>query len=262
LTNFRTSFNSVVEHFQYNWDFCLILSAMLRTTSRCLSARRRREAAPTSTSSRTSATALASASGSFGTLTGATNTGDCLDIVANGANDTTIFRMIDSSFTGCDNNGIEVTGNHVTGNGVGDLHTIVLDIDNSIITGSRFYNLWINDLTPLTRLRVRVQDSDLSVSSSGVAVAFDQQPTGATTSAVIDLGGGALGSDGRNCIFGGAIYDLEATQYNVAAENNWWGSARGPLPGKVVETVQGYKIDTSSPLRRAPFACNGDEDHR
>jgi len=192
-----------------------------------------------------------------GTLTSATNTGDCLDIVANGANDTTILRMIDSSFTGCDNNGIEVTGNHVTGNGVGDLHTIVLDIDNSIISGSQYYNLWINDLTPLTSLRVRVQDSDLSVSSSGVAVAFDQQPTGATASAAIDLGGGALGSDGRNCIFGSAIYDLEATQYNVAAENNWWGSARGPLPGKVVETVSGYKIDTSSPLRRAPFACNG-----
>jgi hypothetical protein len=197
-----------------------------------------------------------------GTLTGATNTGDCLDIVANGANDTTILRMTDSSFTGCDNNGIEVTGNHVTGNGVGDLHTIVLDIDNSTINGSRFYNLWINDLTPLTSLRVRVQDSDLSVSSSGVAVAFDQQSTGATASAVIDLGGGALGSDGKNCIFGGAIYDLEATRYNVSAENNWWDSARGPLPGKVVEMVAGYKIDASKPLRRAPPACNGEEPSR
>jgi hypothetical protein len=73
-----------------------------------------------------------------------------------------------------------MTGNHVTGNGVGDLHTIVLDIDNSVISGSLYYNLWINDLTPLTSLRVREQDSDLSVSSSGVTVAFDQQPTGAT----------------------------------------------------------------------------------
>jgi hypothetical protein len=106
-----------------------------------------------------------------------------------------------------------------------------------------------------------VQDSDLSVSSSGVPVAFDQ-PTGTTVSAVIDLGGGTLGSDGRNCIFGGAIYDLEATQYNVAAENNWWGSARGPLPGKVVESVAGYNIDTSKPLRRAPPACNGEEPFR
>jgi hypothetical protein len=111
----------------------------------------------------------------------------------------------------------------------------------------------------LTNLKVRVQDSDLSASSSGVSVAFDQQPTGATASALIDLGGGSLGSDGRNCIFGGAIYDLEATQYNVAAENNWWGSAKGPLPGKVVETVPGYKIDTSRPLRRGPPACGGTE---
>ena len=47
---------------------------------------------------------------STGTLTSATNTGDSMDIVANGANDTTILRMVDSSFTGCDNNGIEVTG--------------------------------------------------------------------------------------------------------------------------------------------------------
>jgi hypothetical protein len=30
-----------------------------------------------------------------------------------------------------------------------------------------------------------------------------------------------------------------ATRYNVAAENNWWGNARGPLPGKVVETAPG-----------------------
>ena len=66
---------------------------------------------------------------------------------------------------------------------------------------------------------------------------------------MIDLGGGALGSDGRNCIFGGAIYDLEATRNNVAAQNNWWGTAKGTLPGKVVETVPGYKIDASSPLR-------------
>lgn len=142
------------------------------------------------------------------------------------------------------------------------MHTIVVNIDNSPINGSRFYNLWVNDVTPLTNLKVRVQDSDLSVSSSGVSVAFDQQPTGATASAVIDLGGGALGSDGRNCIFGGAIYDLEATRYNVAAENNWWGSARGPLPGKVVETAPGYKIDASSPLRHAPPACDGTEPSR
>lgn len=193
------------------------------------------------------------------TITG--NLGECLAISADGANDTTVLQMTDSSFTGCDNNGIQVTGNHATGNGIGNLHTIVVNIDNSTINGSRFYNLWVNDLTPLTNLKVRVQDSDLSVSSSGVAVAFDQQPTGSTASAVIDLGGGALGSDGGNCIFGGAIYDLEATQYNVAAENNWWGTPSGPQPGKVIESVPGYRIDASSPLRHVAPACGEAESH-
>ena len=31
---------------------------------------------------------------------------------------------------------------------------------------------------------------------------------------------------------------------------------------KVIETVQGYKIDASAPLRRAPDACNGEEPTR
>ena len=194
-----------------------------------------------------------------GTLTGATNTGDCLDIVANGANDTTIFNMVDSSFTGCDNNGIEVTTNLATGNGAGNLHTMVLNIDHSRVAGSRFYNLWVNNITPLTNLKVRVQDSDLSSSTNGVAVAFDQQPTATTNAAIVDLGGGALGSHGRNCIFDGALLDLEAMRYNVSAQQNWWGSPGGPQPGTIMSTP-GTKVDTSQPLRHAPAACGGDDD--
>ena len=188
------------------------------------------------------------------------NTGECLGIGSVGANDTTILVMTDSSFTGCDNNGIEVTNNHpVTGDGVGNPHTISLDINHSTISGSRYYNLWVNDVTPLTNLRVMVQDSDLSVSGSGVAVAFDMQPgTGGTTSSQVDLGGGALGSAGRNCIFGGAIYNLEATGYNVSAEHNWWGTASGPPSGTVIESEPGFKIDTSPFLQQPPFACSAD----
>jgi len=183
-----------------------------------------------------------------------------LGIGSVGANDTTILVMTDSSFTGCDNNGIEVTNNHpVTGDGVGNPHTISLDINHSTISGSRYYNLWVNDVTPLTNLRVMVQDSDLSVSGSGVAVAFDMQPgTGGTTSSQVDLGGGALGSAGRNCIFGGAIYNLEATGYNVSAEHNWWGTASGPPSGTVIESEPGFKIDTSPFLQQPPFACSAD----
>jgi hypothetical protein len=189
-----------------------------------------------------------------GTLTGATNTGDCLDIVANGANDTTIFQMINSSFTGCDNNGIEVTTNLATGNGVGPLHTVVLDIEKSRIAGSRYYNLWFNNITPLTMLTAKVDESDLSTSMSGVALAFDQQPSGSTGNYTIDFGGGALGSIGGNCIFGGAIYDLETTGYNISAQQNWWGTQNGPAPGTVFAS-SGSMVDTSMQLTDRPAAC-------
>jgi hypothetical protein len=189
------------------------------------------------------------------------NTGECLGIGSVGSNDTTILVMTDSSFTGCGNNGIEVTNNHPANglDGPDAPHTISLSIDHSKISGSAFYNLWVNDVTPLTDLRVMVQDSDLSVSDSGVAVAFDIQPTtGATTSAQIDLGGGPLGSAGRNCIFDGFIHNLEATGYNVFAEHDWWGTPSGPPVGTVVESMPGFVVNTSGFLKQAPLACSGD----
>ncbi len=190
-----------------------------------------------------------------GTATVPDNTGECLGIGSVGANDVTILRMTNSQFTGCDNNGIEVTNNHPPGDGTGNPHTVVLDIDHSRISGSRYHNLWVDDVTPLTVLRVRVQDSDLSVSTSGVAVAFDQQPTGGTLDSAIDLGGGPLGSRGGNCIFGGALLDLEATGYSVYAENDWWGSASGPQAGKVLANPTGFTIYDGASLAQAPPAC-------
>jgi hypothetical protein len=80
-----------------------------------------------------------------------------------------------------------------------------------------------------------------------------------TASAILDLGGGALGSRGRNCLFDGALLDLEAMRYNVAAEHNWWGAPSGPAPGRVVASP-GFTIDTSSPLHHPPSACGGDDD--
>jgi hypothetical protein len=192
-----------------------------------------------------------------GTAASPDNTGECLGIGSVGANDTTILQMTNSSFTGCDNNGIEVTNNHpTTGDGTGNPHRIVLVINHSTISGSRYYNLWLNDVTPLTDLSVMVQNSNLSGSQSGIAAAFDMQPTGGTTSPRIDLGGGPLGSSGGNCIFGGLIYNLEATGYNVYAEHDWWGSPNGPLAGSVHESTPGFTIFDSSPLTSAPQGCS------
>lgn len=190
-----------------------------------------------------------------GTATITGNLGECLGISQDGAGDTTTFRMSHSEFSGCGNDGIQVTNNLSTSppNGIGVPVAIDVDIDNSRVTGSRYYNLWINNLTPLGSLKVRAEDSDLS-SAGGVAVAFDQQPTGTTGAASIDLGGGALGSHGGNCIFGGEIYGLETTGYDVAAENDWWGAPGGPASG-ITSTTGPGSLTTAPALTRPPHIC-------
>lgn len=189
------------------------------------------------------------------------NTGECLGIASVGANDVTRLVMRDSQFVGCGNNGIEITSNHCTDPptpgpacGAGNPHTVSIDIRRSRISGSKYYDLWMNDVTPLTELEVRVEHSDLSTSLAGVAVAFDQQPTGSSGSHTIDLGGGALGSKGRNCIVGGAIYDLQTTGYALTAENNWWGTPSGPAPGRVIATGGG-SVDDANWLSEPASAC-------
>ena len=67
---------------------------------------------------------------------------------------------------------------------------------------------------------------------------------------MIDLGGGLLRSEGRNCFLDGTIYDLEATDTNVTAKYNWWGSPSGPLPGTVHESQPGYTVDYFPALYR------------
>lgn len=98
-----------------------------------------------------------------------------------------------SHISGCDNDAIAVTSNlgmTPVVQGTGAPQAININIDRSSITGSRYHNLWVNNLTPLGRVAVKVQNSNLATSTAGVPVAFDQQPTGTTGSAQIDLGGG------------------------------------------------------------------------
>jgi hypothetical protein len=191
-----------------------------------------------------------------GTATITGNLGECLGVSQDGAKSVTSLVMRNSAFSGCDNDGIQVTNNHTTSplNGVGSPKSISITLDHSTITGSRYYDLWVNNLTALGHLNVKIQRSDLADSASGVAVAFDQQPTGSTGEAKIDLGGGSLGSAGRNCIAGGSILDLEATGYHVSAQHDWWGVPDGPAPGTTASTPAG-ELSTAHPLAAPPAAC-------
>jgi len=188
-----------------------------------------------------------------GTNTSASNLGNCLFARQIGGGGRTDLTIRNSAFSGCDRAGVEVLNNSAFF-GVGTTASMSVDIDSTTIVGSRYYNLWVTNLTPLAQLGVRVQNSDLSTSMSGVAVAFSQPSPATTGNVAIDLGGDDLGSVGRNCIYGGAIFDLQTTGFNVAAKQNWWGSAAGPAPGKVSASA-GSTIDASSPLTTVPSTC-------
>jgi len=69
--------------------------------------------------------------------------------------------------------------------------------------------------------------------------------------AVIDLGGGALGSKGHNVITGNVEGTFKLQVEKVTARNNWWGGA-APT---VTLNGEGGAADVSSPLPAPPKAA-------
>lgn len=158
------------------------------------------------------------------------NNGDCLLVGQSGAGDSTSLRMRDTRLTDCMNNGLTF-GSNVSNGSSGPASELSFDIDRSQITANRGYNLRVVNLTALTRLWGKIQNTNLG-GAQGTNIAFDQ--LGSTTDATLDLGGGALGSVGRNCFSGGGQLDAETILFDVVAKNNWWGGPAGPGPGRVV----------------------------
>ena len=208
------------------------------------------------------------------------NTGECLGVGSVGAGDVSVVQLINTSFTSCGNNGLEVTNNFATGDGPTDSNpqTIVIDLINSRISGSHFYNFWINNISPLTNLNVRVENTDLSHSLTGVGVGFDSFFGYAIANSIIDLGGGPLNSSGNNCFFPrSALNDLETTttatvsgmptpppahpvssQYSpvVYARDNWWGGG-SPMMGAGATPVAGFQVFKTEPAMYATILTDG-----
>jgi hypothetical protein len=182
------------------------------------------------------------------------NNGDCL-LVGNGAAGGDLSaRVTESELTNCANNGITIGSNVVQG-GNGPAAAMELDVERSEITGNRGSNLLAGAFNGLESLRVRIEDTDLSHSRGapglGLAnVAFED--LGNTTSSQIDLGGGALGSRGGNCLAGGSLA-ANVLLYDVSAEHNWWGAAGGPGPGRTLAI--GGTLDVDPFLSAPPASC-------
>jgi len=73
-----------------------------------------------------------------------------------------------------------------------------------------------------------------------------------TQHALIDLGGGPLGSAGRNCLDGGAL-SADVVRYDVSARASWWGQASGPAPLQTL--VVGGTLGAAAPLSNRPEWC-------
>ena len=78
---------------------------------------------------------------------------------------------------------------------------------------------------PIGDLRVMMEGNNLVGGDYGV---YFVDHKGLTASSIIDLGGGGLGSAGRNRIFDNANNAVQSFNYDVVAKNNWWGSPEGP----------------------------------
>jgi hypothetical protein len=160
------------------------------------------------------------------------NIGDCMVAGHNGAGNSTTFVMKNSTFKNC-NNGLSLLANVGQGNGSGPSKELVADITNSVITGNAKYGIHVANDTPMDALHVRIAATEISGNGGrGASFEIPTNALGSPTDVKLDLGGGALGSPGSNCLFGNGAADLEANNLPVVANNNWWGQPGDPQPGQ------------------------------
>jgi hypothetical protein len=172
--------------------------------------------------------------------------GDCLLEVASGSASTTSVNIRDSRFTDCVADGLGVVSNVV--DGAGPQKKLSFDVRNSSITANKLSNLRVANVTPITELNGRVERTDLS-QSEGTPVILEGLDTSKTTGARLDFGGGSLGSQGHNCIYGGAQTDVTTVNYDLTAEHDWWGNPNGPGTGRALAI--GGTIAYQPPLANA-----------
>jgi hypothetical protein len=169
--------------------------------------------------------------------------GDCLLEVAAGSASTTSVSINHSKMTGCAGDGLGLVSNVVDGTNL-PVKSLSFDVGDSQVSGNRLSNLRVENVTGVQQLDGKIQDTNLSQSLGTpviLANPYSALHTGETTN--LDLGGGALGSTGHNCIYGGKQTDAYTVNYHLDAENDWWGQPNGPRPGQTA-AVGGTITDT------------------
>lgn len=180
------------------------------------------------------------------------NLGECILAGSTGPGNTTVLRVRNSDFSNC-NGGLTLLSGVSLLNGFGPDGLIDVEIENSRFRGNAVNNLLVGVITPLRELRLKIENSDFGIAGAHAA-AFKLLAPGRVETAHIDLGGGALGSRGGNCLLGGAELDAVTQGFAVSLQRNWWGQPGGPAASRV-SASQGGSLDLGRPLARAPAIC-------
>lgn len=196
------------------------------------------------------------------------NLGECLLTGSTGTGNTTVLKIRDSEFSGC-NNGLSllsgvnamtnllgaVTTGQLPANPLGPDGLMQVEISNSAFRDNGNNNLVLGVIASLDKLTLKVENSDFSRAGSN-ALALRKVYLGEVEHVSIDFGGGALGSAGGNCIQGGNPHDVLSEGFAASMRGNWWGQADGPAADQISESQSG-SLDVSAPLASAPEVCRG-----
>ncbi|QEC47393.1 right-handed parallel beta-helix repeat-containing protein [Baekduia soli] len=178
---------------------------------------------------------------------------DCLEITPrNPASGSDYAVTLDGDrFDGCTGNGVQVwngpaTLSDVVAAAVDDLS---IDVRDTVLAGNGGAGLLVDDVGTIGDLALRAARTTVTGNATGLAL-LDAAP-GATAASTIDLGGGDLGSRGRNRIFGNGLDVRAAGSFAIAATRNWWGDPAGPAPGQLA-LDGGATLATDPPLDQDP----------
>jgi len=182
------------------------------------------------------------------------NLGECILAGSDGADNTTVLRVRNSDFSNCNDGLTILSGVSLINGGTSD-GLIDVEVVNSKFRNNAYNNVVVGVIAPLRELRLRIENSDLRTAGD-TAVAFKRVDLGRVETLNIDLGGGALGSSGGNCISGGQNKDASTEGFVASLRGNWWGRAAGPEAERVSESAGGT-LDTASPRATPPAHCAG-----
>ena len=195
------------------------------------------------------------------------NIGECLLTGSTGTGNTTILKISNSDFSGCNNGLSLLSGVNFMTNLLGGVTTgrppseplgadglMQVSISNTAFRDNANNNIVIGVIAALRELELKVENSDFSRAGSN-AVALRKVYAGSVENARIDFGGGVLGSAGGNCILGGNPHDVQSEGFAASMRHNWWGQSGGPDPARLAQSQSG-SLDVSAPLNAAPAACS------